>query len=68
MKELYLNLDFTVYWVCSDCIVLQPQEGPVNMIKLKVSDQLERWSAVGVLSVISFLRVKGVGLVDIHHR
>jgi len=47
--------------------MLQPQEGPVSAIKLKVYDLLERWSTVEVLSVISFLRVKGVGLVEIHH-
>ena len=58
---------FTVFWVCSDCIMLNPQEGPVNIIKLKVCDLLEIWSAVELLSVISFLRVKGVGLVEIHH-
>jgi len=37
------------------------------MIKLKVSHLLERWSAVEVLSAFSFLCVKGVGLVEIHH-
>jgi len=47
--------------------MLNPQEGPVNIIKLKVCDLLEIWSAVELLSVISFLRVKGVGLVEIHH-
>jgi hypothetical protein len=47
--------------------MLDPQEGPVSMIKLKLCDLLEIWSAVEVLSMISFLRVKGVGLVEIRH-
>jgi len=32
--------------------MLQPQEGPVSTVKLKVCDLLERWSTAEVLSVI----------------